>query len=105
MGRAMVLALWLTLALAARLPGVPVKVISLDHRSGRISLLLPAHHTRIDAMLAPEENEIRLRVNEFYDAEFESGEIDTVKRNVLKVAIPGEKPVRFRLRRILFLSD
>ena len=103
--RITLLALLLTLAAAPRLAGLPVKVTSVNHRNGQVTLLLPVHHARIEAVLVAEEPEIRLRVNEFYDAEFEAGEVDTVKRNVLRVTVPGEKPVRFRLRKITFLSD
>ena len=105
MSRIAWLALWLTLAMAVRLPGLPVKVTSVNHRNGRVTLLLPIHHAQIEATLLPEEPEIRLRANEFYDAEIEAGEIDTTRRNVLKITIPGEKPVRFRLRKITFLSN
>ena len=102
MSRIALLALGLTLA--ARLAGLPVKVTSVNHRDGQVTLLLPIHSTQIEATLLPEEPEIRLRVNEFYDAEIEAGQVDTIKRNLLKVSIPGEKPVWFRLRRITFLS-
>jgi hypothetical protein len=101
----MLLALLLTLAAAAPLLALPIKVTSIHHRDGRVTLLLPIHHTRIEAVLVPEEPEIRLRANEFYEAEFESGQVDTVKRNVLKVTIPGEKPVRFHLLKITFLWE
>ena len=100
-----VLALWLMLAAAARLPGLSVKVTAVNHRDGQVTLLLPMHYTQIEATLAPEEPEIRLRIDGFYEAEIEAGQIDTVKRNLLKIRIPGEKPVRFRLRKITFLSD
>jgi hypothetical protein len=101
----MLLALLLMLAAANPLLAVPLKVVSINHRNGRVVLLMPVHQTRIEAVLVPEEPEIRLRVNEFYDAEFESGQVDTVKRNVLTVTVPGEKPVRFHLRKITFLWD
>jgi hypothetical protein len=99
------LALWLTLAAAVRLPGLSVKVTAVDHRTGQVTLLLPMHRVRIEAALLPEEPEIRLLLGGFYEAEIEAGQIDTVKRNRLKVAIPGEKPVCFRLLRIAFLSN
>jgi hypothetical protein len=103
--RIKLLALLLTLAAVACLPGLPIKVTAVNHRNGQVTLLLPIHHARVEAVLVPEEPEIRLRVDEFYDADFEAGEVDTVKRNVLRVTIPGEKPVRFRLRKITFLSN
>jgi hypothetical protein len=99
------LALWVTLVMPVHLPGLPIKIISVNHRNGQVRVLLPIHHAQIEAVLLPDEPEIRLRVNEFYDAEFEAGQIDTVKRNVLKVTIPGEKPIRLRLRKITFLSN
>jgi hypothetical protein len=95
----------LLLILSATLSALPVKVTAIDHYNGRVTLLLPIHHSRIEAELVPEEPEVRLHVNQFYDAEFEAGEIDTVKRNVLKVTIPGERAVRLRLRKITFLQD
>lgn len=103
--RITLLALWLMLATTTRLPGLSVKVTAVNHRNGQVTLLLPMHHARIEATLLPEEAEIRLRLDEFYDAEIEAGQIDTVKRNLLKVTIPGEKPVRFRLVKIAFLSE
>jgi hypothetical protein len=53
----------------------------------------------------PTEPEIRLRIGEFYEAEIEAGQIDTIKRNLLKIRIPGEKPAHFRMRKIMFLSE
>jgi hypothetical protein len=103
--RITLLVLWLMLATAVVLPGLSVKVTAVNHRNGQVTLVLPMHHARIEAILLPEEPEIRLRVDGFYEAEIESGQIDTVKRNLLKIRIPGEKPVRFRLRRITFLSE
>jgi hypothetical protein len=103
--RIVLLALLLMLAAATRLPGLSVKVTAVNHRNGRVTLLLPMHSVRIEAALAPEEPEIRLRVDGFYEAEIETGQIDTVRRNRLKVLIPGEKPVCFRLLRIRFLSN
>lgn len=103
--RITLLALAFMLAAASPLLALPLKVVSINHRDGRVVLLLPVHHTQIEAVLVPEEPEVRLRVDEFYDAEFESGQIDTVRRNVLKVSIPGERPVRFRLRKITFLWE
>jgi hypothetical protein len=99
------LALLLMLAAAARLPGLSVKVTAVNHRNGQVTLLLPMHYVRLEAALMPEEPEIRLRVDGFYEAEIEAGQIDTVKRNRLKVLIPGEKPVYFRLLKITFLSN
>ncbi len=103
--RVTLLALVLLLAAAIPVPALPLKVISINHRDGRVVLMLPIHHTQIEAVLVPEEPEVRLRVDEFYEADFESGQIDTVKRNVLKVTVPGEKPVRFHLRKITFLWE
>jgi hypothetical protein len=103
--RISLLAAWLMLATAVRLPGLSVKVTAVNHRNGQVTLLLPMHHARIEATLLPKEPEIRLRVDGFYEAEIEAGQIDTVKRNLLKITIPGEKPVRFRLRKVTFLSE
>ena len=96
--------LWLLLFLPADLPALHVKVISVDHKEGRIQVLLPMHNATLAASLAVEEPEIRVRVNEFYEAEFVTGEVDTTKRNYLLIKIPGEKPARFRLRKISFLE-
>jgi hypothetical protein len=94
----------LLLAASARLPGLSVKVTALNHRDGQVTFLLPMHHALVEATLVPEEPEIRLRVDGFYEAEIEAGQIDTVRRNLLRVRIPGEKDLRLRLRRITFLS-
>ena len=51
-----------------------------------------------------EEPEIRVKVKEFYEAAFEPGEIDTARRNVLRIEVPGGKPARFRLLRVRFLD-
>jgi hypothetical protein len=103
--RITLLALWLTLATAVHLQGLSVKVTAVNHRNGEVTLLLPMHHTRIEAALMPTEPEIRLRIGEFYEAEIEAGQIDTIKRNLLKIRIPGEKPAHFRMRKIMFLSE
>ena len=84
--------------------GLSVKVLSVDHKRGEIILLLPTHHAQVFAELPPEEPEIRVRAKRFYRARIEPGTIDTVKRNVLRVDIPGRPPVRFRIRKITFLD-
>ncbi len=84
--------------------GLSVKVLSVDHKRGEIILLLPTHHAQMVAELPPEEPEIRVRAKRFYRARIEPGAIDTVKRNVLRVEIPGRRPVRFRIRKITFLD-
>ena len=84
--------------------GLSVKVLSVDHKSGDVVLLMPMHNTRIIAQLPPDEPEIRVRAKGFYEARIEPGTVDTVKRNVLRVEIPGRRPVRFRIRKIAFLD-
>jgi hypothetical protein len=103
--RIALLVLWLSLAAVVPARGLSVKVTAVNHRNGQVTLLLPMHHARIEATLMPEEPEIRLRIDGFYEAEIEAGQVDTVKRNLLKITIPGEKPARFRLRKITFLSE
>ncbi len=93
-----------TALLCPSLFGLSVKVLSVNHKSGEIVLLMPMHNARIFAQLPPEEPEIRVRAKRFYRARFEPGVVDTVKRNVLRVEIPGRSPVRFRIRRITFLD-
>ena len=84
--------------------GLSVKVLLVDHKSGEVVLLMPMHNTRIFAQLPPEEPEIRVRAKRFYRARIERGAIDTVKRNVLRIEIPGRPPVRLRIRKITFLD-
>ncbi len=67
-----------------------------------VILLMPMHNTRILAELPPEEPEIRVRAKQFYRARIEPGNVDTVKRNILRVEIPGRPPVR--IRKISFLD-
>ncbi len=96
--------LWLVLSLPAALAALHVKVISVDHKGGRIQLLLPMHHAILEASLAAEEPEIRVRVNEFYAAELMTGEVNTTKRNYLLIKVPKQQPVRFRLLKVTFLD-
>ena len=81
-----------------------VKVVSVDHKAGLITVLLPMHNTLLEASLGDDEAETRVRVSEFYEAELVSGKVDTTKRNYLRIKIPNERPVNFRLRRISFLE-
>ena len=93
------------LALSApSLAALHVKVIAVNHREGTITVLLPMHHATLEASLADHEPEIRVRVNEFYEAELVEGEVDTTKRNYLRVNIPDQKPAKFRLQKISFLE-
>jgi hypothetical protein len=93
------------LALSApSLAALHVKVIAVNHREGTITVLLPMHYAMIEASLADDEPEIRVRVNEFYEAELVEGEVDTTKRNYLQVQIPDQKPAKFRLQKISFLE-
>jgi len=96
--------LWLVLSLPAGLPALHVKIISVDHKEGRIQVLLPMHQAVLEASLAEGELEIRVRVNEFYEADLVAGEVDTTKRNYLRIKIPDQKPARFRLRKVSFLE-
>jgi hypothetical protein len=86
------------------LAALHVKVIAINHREGTITVLLPMHHATLEASLADDEPEIRVRVNEFYEAELVEGEVDTTKRNYLRVNIPDQKPAKFRLQKISFLE-
>ena len=54
--------------------------------------------------LVPDEPEVRVRLNQFYDARLEAGKVDTIKRNILRINIPEQRPVRFRIRRVTFLE-
>jgi hypothetical protein len=91
-----------------------IKVEIVDHASGSIQVLLPMHNTRVMATLlseaealeagVPYEPEIRVSAGEFYQGAIESGEVGTTKRNVLRVEIPQERPVRFRILQIIFLE-
>ena len=97
--------LCLTLALSApSLATLRVKVIAVNQGEGTIKVLLPMHHATMEASLPAGEPEIRVRVNEFYEAELVEGEVDTTKRNYLRVNIPNQKPAKFRLKKISFLE-
>ena len=97
--------LCVVLALSApSLAALHVKVIAVNHREGTITVLLPMHYATLKASLADDEPEIRVRVNEFYEAELVEGEVDTTKRNYLQVQIPDQKPAKFRLQKISFLE-
>ena len=84
--------------------GLSVKVLLVDHKRGEVILLMPMYNTRILAELPSEEPEIRVRAKQFYRARIEPGNVDTVKRNILRVEIPGRPPVRLRIRKISFLD-
>jgi hypothetical protein len=95
----------LMLALSATsFAALRIKVIAVNHREGTIQVLLPMHHATMKASLADDEPEIRVRVNEFYEAELVEGEVDTTKRNYLQVKIFDQKPAKFRLQKISFLE-
>ena len=94
----------LAAALSPHLSALNVKVISVDYKTGRVTLLLPMHNARMEAVLPAEEPEIRVRRNEFYEAEIEPGKVNTVKRNFVRIKIPDERSVRFRVRKITFLE-
>ncbi len=104
MSKRLLALLWLILSLPVDLLALHLKVISVDHKEGRIQVLLPMHHAVIEASLAAEELEIRVRVNEFYEADLVAGEINTAKRNYLSIKIPDQKPARFRLQKVSFLE-
>ena len=82
-----------------------VKVLSVDHKAGEITVLLPMHNAHIKAILIQDEPEVRVRLNQFYDARLESGKVDTIKRNILRINIPEQRPARFRIRRVTFLDN
>jgi hypothetical protein len=94
----------LTATLSLQLLGFNVKVVSVDYKTNDVTLLLPMHNTKVEARLVVEEKETRVRVNEFYEAEIESGQVDTTKRNLLRIKIPHQKPATFQFLRIIFLA-
>ena len=100
--------LFQTLVLAAaRAPclwGLSVKVLSVDHKAGEITMLLPMHHAHVRAILTRDEPEIRVRLNEFYEARLVAGKVDTVKRNILRISIPEQRPAFFRVDKVTFLK-
>jgi hypothetical protein len=97
-----------TLVLAAAcipcLWGLSVKVLSVDHKAGEITVLLPMHNAHVRPILTPDEPEIRVRLNEFYEARLIEGQVDTVKRNILRISIPEHRPVFFRVHKVTFLE-
>lgn len=90
--------------LAVNLPAVYLKVLSVNHKRGEITVFLPMHNAQLKAELPPGEPEIRVRPDKFYKAEFEAGKINTVKRNVLRIDVPDQRPVRVRILRITFIE-
>ncbi len=88
--------------LTASLSALNVKVVSVDHRNRTATVLLPVHHVTAEVQLAPDEPEIEVRAHEFYEAELQAGEVDTVKRNWLHIKVRPKKTVRFRLRKVTF---
>ena len=94
----------LAAALSPHLSALHVKVVSVDYQAGRVTLLLPMHNARMEAVLPAEEPEIRVRLDQFYEAEVEPGKVNTVKRNFVRIKIPDEGSVRFRVRKITFLE-
>jgi len=92
-------------ACAPCLLSLSVKVLSVDHKTGEITVLLPMHNAHLKAALVPDEPEVRVRLNQFYDARLEAGKVDTIKRNILRINIPEQRPVRFRVRRVTFLEN
>ena len=94
----------LAAALSPHLSALHVKVLSVDYKAGRVTLLLPMHNATVEAVLPAEEPEIRVRRNRFYEAEIEPGQVNTVKRNFVRIKIPREGSVRFRVRKITFLE-
>ena len=95
----------LAVACAPCLLSLSVKVLAVDHKAGEITVLLPMHNARLRAVLIPDEPEVRVRPNEFYEARLEAGKVDTVRRNILRISIPEQRPVRFRVRRVTFLEN
>ena len=81
-----------------------VKVLSVDHKAGEITMLLPMHNAHVRAILTRDEPEIRVRLNEFYDARLVAGKVDTVKRNILRISIPEQRPAFFRVDKVTFLE-
>ena len=96
--------LMLAAALPPQLSALNVKVVSVDYKAGRVTLLLPMHNARMEAVLPAEEPEIRVRRNEFYEASIEPGKVNTVKRNFVRIKIPREGSVKFWVRKITFLE-
>ena len=94
----------LAAACAACLWGLSVKVLSVDHKAGEITMLLPMHHAHVRAILTRDEPEIRVRLHEFYEARLVAGKVDTVKRNILRISIPEQRPAFFRVDKVTFLE-
>lgn len=102
-GKKLLQTLVLALSCVPCLLSLSVKVLSVDHKAGEITVLLPMHNTHVRAVLIPDEPEVRVRLNEFYEARLEAGKIDTIKRNILRISIPEQRPVTFRVRKVTFL--
>ena len=90
-----------------------VKVIALDHSSTAVTVLLPMHHLHIEGTLLqeaekdagpPSDLELRVRLQQFYEAELVTGEISTTKPNRLRIRIPNDRPQLYRITRIVFQS-
>ena len=95
----LVVAGWL---LTGSLAALHVKVVRVDHRNRTVVVLLPIHHVTAELQLASDEPELEVRAHEFYEAELQAGEVDTVKRNWLHIKVRPKKTVRFRLRKVTF---
>ena len=105
MAKRLLRTLVLAVACAPGLLSLSVKVLSVDHKAGEITVLLPMHNAHIKAILIQDEPEVRVRLHQFYDARLESGKVDTIKRNILRINIPEQRPARFRIRRVTFLDN
>lgn len=88
-------------------------MIALDHSSTTVTVLLPMHHLHIEGTLLQEaekdagpsnDPEVRVRLQQFYEAELVAGEISTTKPNRLRIRIPNDRPQLYRITRIVFES-
>ena len=84
---------WLTVALALL---ISVKVVSIQHGTGRVRFLLPMHHVEIVAVHEDEQESIGIEEREFYKAGF-----DGQGRLVVKLK---KRRVRFLPEKVYFLE-
>ena len=88
--------------LTGTLSALHVKVLQVDYGNRTATILLPVHHATVEVELAPDEPEIEVRADEFYEAQLQPGKVNTVRRNWLHIKVRPKKSVRFRLRKVTF---
>ena len=100
LGRLIILAVSLTPAVFA----LNVKVETVDTKRGKVRLLLPMNSMMLEASVYPQGESVRVKTREFYWGSFVRQKRSQPRRNILRIRIPDEEPVRFRVHRILFLE-